>query len=176
MSGGSIAYSLAVTSGGHFNMSGTAVVNAPRIIGGATATVTGGVVASSLNASSGSVVTLSGGAIGGRADCSAGSDVTFQGAEFQLNGTPIAGLVSPGDTTTLTVPEGSLFSGTLADGTPLTAQPTPPMQTTTARPTVSTCSLGSVIDATAVPEPTSLLLLSLASALTVRRPRRYLTR
>ncbi|MEM9660469.1 MAG: hypothetical protein AAF961_19060, partial [Planctomycetota bacterium] len=40
------------------------------------------------------------------------------GGDFRLNGVPVAGLESVGDSVPLDIPDGSTFSGTLADGTP----------------------------------------------------------
>ncbi len=70
-----------------------------------------------LSAQENSSVTISGGSLGGVRVLS-GSEVALDGGEFRLDGAPIDGLETAGDTLAFDLPSGSLLTGMLADGTP----------------------------------------------------------
>jgi hypothetical protein len=78
----------------------------------------GGSVGRRFRAYDGSRVAISGGSIGDRFWSLDGSRVTISGGEFRLDGVPVAGLESVGDSTALDLPDGALLTGVLADGTP----------------------------------------------------------
>jgi hypothetical protein len=78
---------------------------------------TGGVV-DRLNVAAGAVADIRGGAFGDGFNVSTGAMATLHGADFEINGVPVDGLVQAGDQVTLTVANNQLFTGTLADGTP----------------------------------------------------------
>ena len=61
--------------------------------------------------------TIAGGSIG-RVDLDSNTLLEIQGDDFRVDDVPLFGLNSPGDQITLSVPEGSLLSGVLTDGTP----------------------------------------------------------
>ena len=62
---------------------------------------------------------ISGGAIRNDFAANSGSAVHLFGGEFRLDGVPIAGLGTVGNTVAINIPSGSQLSGTLADGTPI---------------------------------------------------------
>ena len=66
---------------------------------------------------SGSEVNITGGAIGDNL-YTINNHLNITGGDFRLNGVPIAGLGSPGDTLQVNFPFESVFTGILADGTP----------------------------------------------------------
>lgn len=81
----------------------------------ATATIDGGTVGF-FRADSGSDITLRGGRIRKNVETRPGSSVRLVGAEFFIDTTPVTELPAVGDQSALEVPEGSVLSGTLADG------------------------------------------------------------
>ncbi|WP_442483670.1 PEP-CTERM sorting domain-containing protein [Aeoliella sp. SH292] len=83
----------------------------------ATGTITGGELGN-LEALEGSALELRGGFLHGGLTTAASSSVRLVGAEFRLDNEPIEFLVSPGDSGAIDVPDGSVLSGTFADGTP----------------------------------------------------------
>ncbi len=64
----------------------------------------------------GSTLPITGGAIGPIRTEGAGADVQIFGDEFALDGQPITGLNTIGDSIQLDIPDGSVLSGTLPDG------------------------------------------------------------
>jgi PEP-CTERM motif len=103
--------------------SGTVVTITGGTLGGATDAnlgstfnISGGTVGGNFRAKSGSSVSLSGGTVGRIFTARPGSSVNLIGGEFQLDGVPVAGLVSPGDSTILNLPDGSVLTGTHPDG------------------------------------------------------------
>lgn len=102
---------------------------------GSTINMNAGTAGAVFTANKGSVINLAGGIIGERADLlpfstlnMTGGSVGYQfdaqpdsqlnitGGEFLLNGFPIAGLGSPGDSMQLNLPDESRLTGTLLDG------------------------------------------------------------
>jgi len=83
----------------------------------ATATIRGGTVGY-FNADPGSQLTLEGGRLRKNVDIRQGSSVRIVGSEFFIDTTPVSELAAVGDQAALDVPEGSVLSGTLADGSP----------------------------------------------------------
>ena len=81
-------------------------------------TITGGTVGRGMDVSNLGEVTVAGGSIGDEFATRSRSSATFVGGEFLLDGTPIAGLETPGDTVDFNLPDGSILSGVLGDGTP----------------------------------------------------------
>ncbi|WP_146584998.1 beta strand repeat-containing protein [Posidoniimonas polymericola] len=78
--------------------------------------ITGGVVGSRFSADSESRVRIQGGVFGAR--LAVAGELALVGADFRLNGAPLSGLDSIGDSVMLSIPAGSVLSGTLADGMP----------------------------------------------------------
>jgi len=131
---GGLARGLTATRGSTINISGgeslgvVARDNADIVVSGGTVTsvrlenseadISGGVVLGAISAGVGSRVTLRGGRFGDGFSTTSSGSVTIEGAEFYLDGVPIAGLYAPGDAVTaITVLQDSVLSGTLADGT-----------------------------------------------------------
>ncbi|RMH28431.1 MAG: hypothetical protein D6693_03840 [Planctomycetota bacterium] len=116
MTGGELG-TTSVNSGSEAHISG-GMVDALLLGHGSTATITGGDIGtggaalSSFFARDGSIAEIAGGGFSAGFTASSGSDVTLTGGEFQLGGAPIADL-SGG------LPDGALFTGTLADGSVL---------------------------------------------------------
>lgn len=124
ISGGSIGEDFDAFAGSVVNISGGTVSSNFRAQRGSVVNISGGSVESHFLIKRGSVVNLSGGSVGDDFSFDI-NDITpsrrmlnISGADFRLNGEPIAGLAIPGDSMTLNVPFESLLSGTLADGTP----------------------------------------------------------
>jgi hypothetical protein len=86
--------------------------------GGSQVSVFGGEIDDGFSARAGSQVRISGGAFSNRLDFEAGSDVTFSGGDFRIDGVPVSGLDSIGDTVDLSLPADSIFTGVFSDGTP----------------------------------------------------------
>lgn len=83
---------------------------------GSEVTVIGGEIAGLVSSFGGST-SIQGGALGDVYQWNGGS-VEIQGYDFRVDGVPIEGLENTGDQVGYSYSEGSLFSGTLADGTP----------------------------------------------------------
>ena len=79
--------------------------------------ITGGSVGGHFVAARGSTVNISGGVHGGTFTSYSDSSVVLIGGEFQLDGVPVAGLDLIGNSVGLNLPQGSVLSGTYADGT-----------------------------------------------------------
>jgi len=117
VSGGYLGGSFNAFPGSTTNISGGRVGQNFRAIDTAVVNVTGGVVEDGFTSSGDrTLVVLSGGSVGD--NFRTGGTFRVYGGEYRLNGQPIPGLSTLGDTMNLTLPELSVFSGTLADGTP----------------------------------------------------------
>jgi hypothetical protein len=121
--GGSAEVALAA-DGGVINLSG-GVIDDVRIFSGGVFNMTGGAIARAapnfsgqINLNLGAVANLSGGTFSGIFNAPSNSSLTVTGGEFRLDGAPISGLDSVGSTQQLSIAEGSILTGTLADGTP----------------------------------------------------------
>ncbi len=79
--------------------------------------MTGGVIDGSLRLDDDGTAIISGGRFGWQVRTDTGSSLTLTGGDFRLDGAPIAGLDSIGNTVDFDIPEGSTLSGTLSDGT-----------------------------------------------------------
>lgn len=116
MSAGSIGSSASFQYG-TLNLSGGKIDQWFTANSGATINMTGGSFGS-FTGQQGSTLNMSGGVLGTSVYTSAGSSVTLAGGEFKLDGIPIAGLDTIGNTIPFNLPTGSLLSGVMADGTP----------------------------------------------------------
>lgn len=116
MSAGSIGSSASFQYG-TLNLSGGKIDQWFTANSGATINMTGGSFGS-FTGQQGSTLNMSGGVLGTSAYTNAGSSVTLAGGEFKLDGIPIAGLDTIGNTIPFNLPAGSLLSGVMADGTP----------------------------------------------------------
>jgi hypothetical protein len=65
-----------------------------------------------------STVTISGGAFGDDFRILDGVRSELQGYDFRIDGVPVAALTQPGDSTTVRLNQGQVFTGIFADGTP----------------------------------------------------------
>ncbi len=98
------------------NITGGAVGDDFDAYAGSTINLGGGAVGDDFIAHSGSTVNFTGGVVSERFDALSGSSLNLLGGEYQLDGVPIPGLGSIGDTSGLNLPDGSVLSGTLTDG------------------------------------------------------------
>ncbi|QEG36909.1 hypothetical protein Pr1d_42490 [Bythopirellula goksoeyrii] len=130
---GGVIRGLTATHGTTINVSGGEIFGTAAVRDNATITLVGGTVVGitaansvvdvaggevgSFTAGVGSMVTLRGGRFGDGISSSASSSVLVQGAEFHLDGIPLAGVAAPGDLLAVNIPLGSVVSGTLSDGT-----------------------------------------------------------
>lgn len=87
------------------------------VVDASTLVVSSGTVGSSLRVQNGSSVTLAGGSVGAGMNIT-NSSLELRGGEFQINGQPVAGLDTVGDSVTVQLADDQLISGTFADGTP----------------------------------------------------------
>ena len=106
-----------VETGATVNISGGGVGEGTQANSGSTVNISGGLIDSDFVANSGSTVHITGGTVIENFHANSGSDVNLYGGEFRLDGVPIAGLDTPGDTLAFNLLDGSLLSGTWADGT-----------------------------------------------------------
>ena len=113
--GSAAPYTLFVHQGGAIHISGGQVSGFFEVKTGGKASISGGTI-SGLLAVSESVIDISGGAFGAVLLASS-SQATIRGGDFRLDGVPIAGLETPGQSVQAAVQDG-LFTGVLADGTP----------------------------------------------------------
>jgi hypothetical protein len=100
------------------NISGGTIGDGFRLLSGSTTNIFGGTIGSGFNANAGSIVNVSGGALGDNFRVYSGSSANISGGDFRIDGTLISGLDVVGNTVPVNIPSDSLFSGTLADGTP----------------------------------------------------------
>jgi hypothetical protein len=123
LSGGSIGGFLRVGGGTVMNMSGGSVGINFIAGSGSQVNISGGSIGTFFSADSNSEVNISGGTFGSLG-ASEGSAVKISGGDFRLDGVPIDGLGTIGNTKAVTLPPGFgdsagvVLSGTLADGTP----------------------------------------------------------
>jgi len=118
---GAVGRDLAVSGGSIVNVLGGSVGRFLDAYNGGTLNISGGSVGSNMEVHSGGAITVSGGTFGDRIVAITGSKVRILGGEFRLNGTQIDELDSVGDTLALEpffLPDVSVLSGTLTDGTP----------------------------------------------------------
>jgi hypothetical protein len=120
VSGGTVGTGFNARPGSTVNISGGVIGNGFDAFNSSTVNISGGIVHHSFDAHSGSTVNLSGGSVRGFGAFE-GTMLNIFGGEFRLDGVPITGLEVPGSTFAFNPPEGTLLSGTLADGTPLAA-------------------------------------------------------
>lgn len=139
INGGSIGNDLDAFANSKINIDGGTIGANVDAYNGSQIVITAGLVGH-IDALTGSEVQLSGGRLN-RLQASAGSKTTWNGgtlptlaastsaninivgADFRLNGTPLAGLSTPGDALTFDIPENSILTATLTDGTPLILGP-----------------------------------------------------
>jgi hypothetical protein len=117
---GSVEGLLDALDGSVVNVSGGSVGISSRAFDGSTVNISGGFVDSNFKALDGSTVNISGGTGLHSFSARAGSAVNVAGGEFRLDGLLIGGLETVGNTLATDLPEGSVLSGTMADGTPYT--------------------------------------------------------
>ena len=85
--------------------------------------ITGGTIGNGFEALFGSQVTVSGGALHGNFGVRTSSTLRIIGNEFRLNGVPINGLDTIGNTVPLNIPANAILTGVLADGMSFTLTP-----------------------------------------------------
>lgn len=135
ISGGFVASGFAVTSGGMAFVSGGEFQSQLQAESGAKAVISGGLLGvdarggSQVEISGGSIrqgsiaranssVVVTGGSFGDSIVNAAGDGFAIHGIDFKINGIAVEGFSQAGDIVDVTVGNGQLFSGTLADGTP----------------------------------------------------------
>jgi hypothetical protein len=116
ITGGSIGQGFDAYAGSTVNQSGGSIDWWFRAHPGSTLIQSGGTIGPISTIEAGASAQLSGGRIGWRFSAEAGSSLDLVGGEFLADGVPVAGLVNPGDTVALNVPQDVLFTGTLSDG------------------------------------------------------------
>lgn len=106
-----------VKPGGHLDVAGGKVIY-PLIRAGGTADMTGGKLMSTTQNLffEGGTLDVSGGQFAGIFSSLGGGEVLLQGGEFMLDGEPVT--LGPSAATPVEVPDGSVFTGVLADGSP----------------------------------------------------------
>ncbi len=109
ITGGTVSNFFEALSGSAVNITGGTVGSGFEALSGSVVTISGGNMGVNFTALSGSAVNISGGAFGHPFSAVAGSDVELIGGEFRLNGTDFSG-------STITLADGDVFTGTLADG------------------------------------------------------------
>jgi hypothetical protein len=159
ISGGSVGQYFSARSGSTVNISG-GVVELGMRLSDSTATITGGTVGGSLRVESGSSLNLNGGTIGTYFRSFSGSTIGLQGSDLRLDGVPVPGLETPGLAVDLNLPEGSILTGRLADGSVFvfSSQSGDEIADGTLRFTAATVPLAGpgVIDVPGAPEPNGL--------------------
>jgi hypothetical protein len=105
-----------VNDGGTLNVSGGNLGDELRAWGG-TVNQTGGAIGNHINVYQ-STLRVSGGSIGDELSIYQNSQAVFIGSDFRIDGQPVSGLVDYGNSVVPDIPDGSVLSGTLADGTP----------------------------------------------------------
>lgn len=103
---------------GEVTVSGGSFTNAFQAFSGSLVNISGGSIGRDFRALGGSEVNISGGTMGDNFDTSSASNLSFVGGNYHLDGVPILGLSSTGDTLSINLPDGSVLSGVFADGTP----------------------------------------------------------
>jgi len=117
ISGGLVKDAFNVTDS-ELNISSGSVGTGFRANSGSVVNISSGSIGNGSRANEGSIMNIDGGTIGDYFNANSGSEVNLVGGEFRLNGMPVGGLKTPGDRRTFNLPEDSVLSGTLADGTP----------------------------------------------------------
>ena len=117
--GGKIDSELTGETGSVINVFGGMIGSDFDIREGSQAHVTGGIFSREFTARAGSAVHIAGGALGDQFEAEEGSQLHLTGGDFRINGIPISGLDAVGNAVAINLPEGSLLSGTLANGTPV---------------------------------------------------------
>jgi hypothetical protein len=116
ISAGAVGTSFDAENGSVVNISGGLVGTEFEAFSGSTVNISSGLVGNFFQAHLGSMITLSGGAFGHHFDALTGSTLRIIGNEFRLDGVPIAGLGTPGDTLPFDLPVGGTLTGVLSDG------------------------------------------------------------
>jgi hypothetical protein len=78
----------------------------------------GGEIGRRFGIAPGVVANWSGGSLGPEISTRPGSQLNISGGDYRLDGIPIAGLLTTGDSVALNLPAKSVLTGTLTDGTP----------------------------------------------------------
>jgi hypothetical protein len=115
---GSVGSFFMAGQGSFVNLAGGLIGTGFMARDGSAVNITGGLMGAFVRADDGSVVNISGGTMGHSADFSTGSEINIRGGEFRLDGVLIGGLANVGESAGVNIPEGSVLSGTLEDGTP----------------------------------------------------------
>lgn len=118
VAGGATLGQFSARAGSTLNVSSGSMAVFLDFHSGSTANISGGTLNGLVNAFTGSTVTISGGSMGDVFSAQSGSSLTVLGGEFRMDGTPVAGLDTIGNTVQLDLSIDSVLSGTLADGTP----------------------------------------------------------
>lgn len=117
VSGGAVGMDLVAAIGSVVTVSGGNLRSDLFAQNGSQVTISGGSINDSMVSNSGSITNISGGTFG-RLSASSGSMMTLFGGDFRVNGTPIAGLETVGNSLSFVLPADSVLSGTFLDGTP----------------------------------------------------------
>lgn len=116
ISGGTLARGFLAETGSIVNMTGgLAQFDA---LAGSQVKITGGIVDDASLISSGAQVDVSGGGIGDDLVNSSDAGLILRGQHFEIDGALVPGLSQAGDEEVVTIADGQLFTGTLADGSP----------------------------------------------------------
>jgi hypothetical protein len=116
ISGGTVGFRFNAETGSTVNISGGTVDRGFNANANSTINITGGDIENVFEAKADSTVNISGGTVGKFFRALAGSNVNFSGGELRLNGVPVPGLESAGDSVNLSLPPDSILTGTLTDG------------------------------------------------------------
>ncbi len=116
--GGELGYGFSALNGATVNVYGGMVGQYFTVSNSSTANISGGNFGSDIGVRNGSTVNVSGGSLGDRFRSYSGTSITLSGIDFAIDGVPLTGLASTGDTRGLNLTSGRLLSGTFADGTP----------------------------------------------------------
>lgn len=107
-----------VHDGGALTVSGGRVGLAPYIMSGATLNVSGGDFTGEVFIGEECVLNASGGTWGDRISVSTSAKMLVTGRDFRVDGELVTDLSEYWPSTPITIPKGSVFSGTFQDGTP----------------------------------------------------------
>ena len=116
--GGTVGNSFNAYSGSTININDGDIGGIFLAFDGSKINISGGSIGGNFNAYTGTEVNIMGGAFSDGFRVFSGSTATIFGNDFRLNDEFIEGLESIGASTQFNFPDGSVLSGTLADGTP----------------------------------------------------------
>lgn len=118
--------------------------------------MSGGELAGEVFVSGTSDAQISGGLVSGDLRAIFGAHVELLGQSFSLNGSPISGLINPGDSLIVDARGGAILSGVLADGSPIDFA-----LNETSIPGQDQFSADSTLRLTLVPEPSTMGIMAI---------------